>query len=184
MQYPPLPPPRFLLKNVKMVGVLQHFPCRRTGVKMIVVFKFETSFLFPNWFSSPVKKQLPRHLSSARMSNPHPWCPGSNPSEHELFQVKLINLFITWAVSLPNHRVRNESANHTASGAFVWGAQIFFFKLLCKCIFKWTCEAKKEWAHLNIPFKVQKCLTLALSQLQHKQIHFQMLYERGHLIEA
>lgn len=69
------------------------------------------------------------HLSAARMLNPHS-CPGYFPFEHMLFQVKLINVFITWAVSLPNHRVRNESANRTASGTFVWVSQVFLFKLL------------------------------------------------------
>ena len=110
------------------------------------------SFLFLNWFFFPVKKQLISHLSSARMSNPHTWCPGYIPFEHKLFQVKLINLFITWAVSLPNHRVRNESTNRTASGAFVWESQVFFLKLLCKCIFDWICEAKKGWI-MGLPQK-------------------------------
>lgn len=59
------------------------------------------------------------------MSNPHTQRPASIPFEHTLFQVKLINLFITWAVSLPNHRVRNESANRTARGAFVWEGSSF-----------------------------------------------------------
>lgn len=102
-------------------------------------------FLCSKWFSLPVKQQLISHLSPARMSNPHAWCPGYILFEHTLFQVKLINLFITWAASLPNHRVRNESANHTASGAFVWEGQVCLLKLLWKCILNWICEASEGW---------------------------------------
>lgn len=97
--------------------------------------KTEIPFLFLKWFSFPVKQQPISRLSPARMSNPHTWCPGYIPFEHTPFQVKLINLFITWAVSLPNHRVRNESANRTASGAFVCVGQVFLLTLLWKCIF-------------------------------------------------
>ena len=116
------------------------FPSSQTDIRRIYsevrgVLSLRFPFLFPKWFSYPVKQQLISHLSPARMSNPHTWCPGYIPFEHTLFQVKLINLFITWAVSLPNRRVRNESANRTASGAFVWEGQVFLLKLLWKCVF-------------------------------------------------
>lgn len=102
-------------------------------------------FLFSKWYSLPVKQQLISHLSPARKSNPRTRCPGYILFEHTPFQVKLINLFITWAASLPNHRVRNESANRTASGAFVWEGQVCLYKLLWKCILNWICEASEGW---------------------------------------
>lgn len=109
---------------------------QKRGVLSVRFFFFLEVILkgFLKRFSLPVEQQLISHLSSVR-------CPDYILFEHTLFQVKLINLFITWAVSLPNHRVRNESANRTARGAFVEEGKVFLCKLLWKCIFNWICEA-------------------------------------------
>lgn len=66
--------------------------------------------------------------------------------------MKLINLCNISAVSLPNHRVRDESANRTASGGFVWEGQLFLLKLLWKCIFNWIFLTERGM-NLEITFK-------------------------------